>query len=240
MEYILLFIACLLGSILEGATGFGFSIFAISVLPFFIAFKTASPIVLLLALTISMQVSYRLRSHLNIKLVIPTILASIPGRNLGVYGLMVLNTDSLKILLGIALVLLAIYQAFFNKRIRVRNSIRNGIIAGFISGVLGGMLNIAGPPLVIYFFSITDDNLEYTECLQVNYLISSIYNVFLHILYGNINSKVLSLTGVGIISVSIGCYLGLLILRKLNKQTLNRFIYSFMTIMGLVLIIKSA
>lgn len=147
------------------------------------------------------------------------------------------EVDLLKVILGSVLIVLSVYFYWFKNSIQVKASTRNGIIAGFISGILGGMFNIGGPPLVIYYFCALKDKLEYNASLQATFNLSAIYTIALHILYGNINTTVLKYTAVGVIAVSVGCSIGLWIFKKIEKETISKAIYSFMAIMGIMMII---
>ena len=160
MEYIIIFVLCIIGGAIQASTGFGLSILAMAVLPFFIPFRVASSVVLFLSITTTAQVVIRLRKHINYKLIIPTTLAALVGRNIGVYGLMSLKVETLKIVLGFVLLLLSYYFYHFNSKIRIEGSRRNGIMLGLLSGIIGGLFNIGGPPLVIYYFNAMEDKLE--------------------------------------------------------------------------------
>lgn len=120
----------------------------------------------------------------------------------------------------------------------IKNSIRNGIIMGTFSGILGGLFNVGRPPLVIYYFSAMPDKMEYNASIQATFAFSSIYTVFLHFLYDNINMMVIKLAVVGIIAITIGCTAGLWIFKRLNMEIISKAIYSFMAIMGVMMITK--
>lgn len=238
MDLLYLFFICLLGGIIQGTTGFGFAIFAMPLLPFILPLKTAAVIVLLSSLVMTAQAAFQLREHVNIKLLLYSIVAVFIGRTIGMHILMNYQEDTLRILLGCTLVSLSVYFAFYNNKVKIKVSNRNGAIAGLISGIMGGMFNIGGPPLVIYYLSAAKDKMEYNATIQATFVLSAFYSMFLHLLYGNINTKVLQLSVVGIVGASLGCYVGLLVFKKISNTTLRKVVYSFMAVMGIMIIIK--
>lgn len=238
MNYLIVFITGILGGSIQGSTGFGFAILAMAVLPFFIPFKVASSVVLIMSITMNAQVLMKLRKYINYRMIIPTTIGAFVGRSIGVYGLMNLNVDILKTILGIVLVVLSGYFYKFNNKIRMKASARNGTIMGLFSGLLGGLFSIGGPPLVIYYFSAIENKMEYSAAIQATFILSNMYTLLLHFFYGNINLTVIKYAGVGFIAITAGCYIGLYIFEKLNRDALSKAIYAFMALMGAMLIIK--
>ncbi len=238
MELVLGFIICLIGSMIQGAMGFGYAIFCMALLPLFIPFKVAAAVVLLSSFMMLIQMVYRLRDHINIKLMFWPTVFSFAGSTVGIYILMHYPEALLKMILGLVLVLLSVYLAFYNQKIKMKASVKNGMIAGLISGISGGISNIDGPPLVIYYFSAASDKMEYHATIQSTFLIGGIYSILLHISYGNINERVLELAGAAVVAVLLGSYIGLKIFAKLKRHMLNKLIYFFMAVMGMILMLK--
>jgi uncharacterized membrane protein YfcA len=182
------------------------------------------------------QISWRLRKHINVKVLIPTVLACFVGRSAGVYILETQSTNVLKIVLGISLVILSVYLACFSSKINIKGTIRNGLTAGVFSGILGGMFNISGPPLVVYYFSAIKDKMEYNGTIQATFLISGLYSIILHIMLGNISFEVIKFTAAGAVAVTAGSSFGLWIMNRIRKDSLSKVIYSFMAVMGLFML----
>ncbi|WHH58575.1 sulfite exporter TauE/SafE family protein [Petroclostridium sp. X23] len=238
MSLLYVFLIFLLGSVIQGIAGFGLAIFAMPLLPFIMPLKTAAVLVVFASFFIAVQVALQLRKHINIKLLVFPVIALLIGRIVGVHVLMSYKESILKVLLGYTLILLSIYFAFYKNKISIKGSNRNGAIAGLISGVTGGIFNIGGPPLSIYYLVATEEKMEYNANLQVTLVFSAVFSIILHFLYGNVNVETLKLSSVGIIGATLGCYIGLAIFKKLNSNMLSKIIYTFMIIMGIIMIIQ--
>jgi len=235
---LIIFLVCLFASIIQGLLGFGFAILFMAIIPFCVPLKTAVALGLILGLATTTRLFYSLRKHVKIKLIyIPALSFSIFS-NLGVYLLMNFKGGALAITFGFILILFAVIKMFKKEEIIIKPSKKNAIIAGSIGGLLGGMFNIGGPPLAIYYLSALEDVKEYNSTIQLTFIIVGIYNIFLHSLYGNINYQIFKYSLSGIAAILIGSTIALKILKKINKEKLNYWIYIFIMIVGFILIIK--
>ncbi len=238
MQYLMLFLFCFLGSSIQGATGFGFAIFTTPFLLMFLPIKTVTPVVLFMVLGTSLQVAFRLQKHINYKFMVYPAIGSIGGAAAGAYFFMNISADVLKTILGIILILLSAYFLFFNKRLRIKASIPNGLIFGTLSGITGAMFGMAGPAFVIYFFSSLKDKMEYNASIQAAFVLNSIYGILVHMFYGNITSDVITFSLTGAIAVIVGSMAGLRIFKRIKKAALSKVIYSFMVIMGVMMVVQ--
>jgi len=231
---LIIFLVCLFASIIQGLLGFGFAILFMAIIPFCVPLKTAVALGLILGLATTTRLFYSLRKYVKIKLIYIPALSFFIFSNLGVYLLMNFKWEALAITFGFILILFAVIKMFKKEEIIIKPSKKNAIIAG----LLGGMFNIGGPPLAIYYLSALEDVKEYNSTIQLTFIIVGIYNIFLHSLYGNINYQIFKYSLSGIIAILIGSTIALKILKKINKEKLNYWIYIFIMIVGFILIIK--
>lgn len=234
MEILLIFFICFLASVVQGATGFGYAIITMTLLPFFMPFKTVVVIVLLLSIGLAAQLAWKMRGHIHMKFMVLPVFASMAGNWLGVILLQRLDTAVMKTILGLLLIGLAVYSTFVN-HMQIKATPQNSIMIGLISGVLAGMLNI-GVLLVIYYLSVFSDKRQYLATLQATFVVSSLITVGLHILYGNMDRSVLEIMPVGIAATLAGSFCGVWIFHRLSPTVLKKIVYSFMGIMGIMLL----
>lgn len=239
LVFVLVFLITFISSFIHGSIGFGYSVFAMSILPLFLPLHSAAAIVNIALLIITSQIAFQLRKHINYKFIIMPLLMAIVGRTIGVYLLMHLETLFLEKFLGGLLIILSIYMFFFQKKIRIKPSAAKGAALGLTSGLLGGLYNLAGPPLVLYYFPALKDKLVYAASLQATFVITSIFGVAQHFYYGNITSAVIKMASINIAAVIIGGSLGVLVLKKIKKETIGKVVYSYMALMGLFILIRS-
>lgn len=205
---------------------------------FFFPLPTAVIIVLLINLVMTAHMSFRLRRHVQVKFIMVPLASALIGRTIGVYLLMNTDGEILQKVLGTVLIGFALYFAFIVKNIRLKPSWKAGITSGLSSGILGGMMNTGGPPLVAYYFWALPDKMAYNASLQLTFCLTSLYSVFLHIMYGNISFEILQLSMIGIVAVFIGSSIGYWLFRKIKRDTLSKLVYALMAVMGIVLIFR--
>ncbi len=209
-----------------------------SILPFWLPLKTTVALELILGLLTTIKLFYPLRQYVQIKLIYIPLLAFFIVSNFGVYFLMNFKEKILTIILGFLLIFYALSRMLNKKEIIIEPSKKNGIIAGSMSGLLGGMFNISGPPLAIYYLSVLDDVKEYNATIQLTFILTGIYTIFLHVGYRNINYQILKYLPSGVIGILIGAWVVSKIINKINKEKLNWGICIFMVITGFILVIK--
>ena len=236
---LLVFGIILLSSFIHASTAYGFSVFAMTLLPMFLPLVSAAAIVRVALLIITFIMVFNLRKHINYKFILVPSAFSLVGNSLGFYLLMTVNADILKRVLGGMLVLIGIYMFFFCGKFKIKKSFIAGMCIGFISGIVGGMFNLGGVVLVIYYYSAIEDKLEYSASLQGTFVFTAIYGVLLSIIFGDFSTTdVLGYTFATIVAVIIGSLIGLKVLHKINKQTLGRLSYVYMILMGLIMAIN--
>lgn len=238
MTYIWIMIVSFLGSFIQGTTGFGYAIICMSLWSLLIPFKVASILEVISAFVMTVIITFKLRDHINFKLMIIPFISSMVGSTIGVSLLMRQDDGVLKKILGIALVFLSIYFIFYSHKVQIKPTKTNSVIFGFISGICGGLFNIGGPAIVIYYLATTKDKLEYNATLQANFVLNITYTFLVHLFYGNVTIEVLKYSAVSVVTLCIGTLLGLKMFHKLSPESLKKIIYGFMIIMGVFLVIK--
>ncbi|WP_313562696.1 sulfite exporter TauE/SafE family protein [Ruminiclostridium cellobioparum] len=207
--YLLVFVICFVGSVIQGSASFGFSLFVMSLLPMFMPLKSAA------------------------------VLSSLLIMPLGVYLLTVCNENLLKKVLGLIIILLSImFLKSPAQKLSIRDSKINGITFGAVSGLLSGMFNIGGPPLVIYYLNTVKEKMEYKAALEFSFMIAGGVTVILHKAYGNIEPGVMKYTAVCIAAIISGTVLGMKVFIRLPQDVLKKSVYILMAVLGTILLIR--
>ena len=238
LETIALTAIVVVAGFLQGLTGFGFVLIALPLLGLFIGIKTIIPLVILLALCISMTLSVQLRSSINLKSIYGLMAATIPGIPLGVYTLKHIPAEMLAIIVGIIMVAFTSYQ-LLAKPTAKQLGIPSTILAGFVSGVLAGSIGAGGPPVIVYssLQPWTKDQAKAT--LAFYFAISGAMVSITHAYTGLITQEVLKLFLISIPALIVGILLGSIAYKKLSDHGYKKLAFIIVFILGCMMIYKN-
>lgn len=238
LQYFLIFIVSTVGSAIQAASGFGYGIFVMSVLPFFLPYGDALCATGLIAVFMAGTIAYKHRDAFDLKLIVYPVLFNLMASTAGTFFLKGQTDAMLKRVLGGFLVALSLYLFCLNDRVKIKATPLSGALSGGLGGIMGSMFGMGGPPIVIYLLSATSQTAAYIANLQVYFVCTNVYVAAIRYLHGMMNMQVLVYTGCGILGIYGGAKLGDLLFRRLDVKSLRRMVYVFMVAMGALLLIR--
>lgn len=233
----LLFLIALLSGLVQGCTGFGSSIVAMTLLPLVMPFKDATVATAFSSFFMILLLMLRLRRYINFKLMLFPLIASILTSLLGVFALTAGSDTLMRRILGFVLILTSIFLILFSGRFMIRQTPVNGALAGAVSGFLNGLFNLGGPPMVMYLLSASEDKMEYNASLQFYFACNSVVVLISHLVLGNLNAANLSVSGIVLAGLLVGVFVGFRLFEKLSMSLIRKIIYGFMVAFGSYLIL---
>ena len=152
MTLIAIFLASLIfffAVFIQALTGFGLALLAV---PFFILLydpKVVVPVVMIVGAVLSVMLFYESYRLMKPKQIFYLSLGGITGLPVGVSILAKADSGSLRICIGILIILFAILLSLgVSKKFKEERLTSVGV--GFISGVFGGMASMVGPPIILF------------------------------------------------------------------------------------------
>lgn len=145
--FVLLAFGVVLGSTLNAAAGFGFSLLTVPLMAVVIGPKEAVVLSSVLSLGSNAIVAARSRDDIERGIGSRILLGSLLGLPVGAVALTRLDTQPLQVLIGVAVLLSAGVLALGVQLRRPNASVDVG--AGFVSGMFKTSAGISGPPIVI-------------------------------------------------------------------------------------------
>lgn len=159
MDYFVLAVASLIlfaATFFSTVTGFGFALIAAPVLTLVMGPKETVVFVIVAGVVVRVIMMWRTWGEFEWRTVWITAGGSLLGIIPGAYLLKVADANHLKILLGVALLVVTFLMEF--KFVpEVKNKTLGRIIAGVLSGFFSATTSISGPPIALYFLS---ENME--------------------------------------------------------------------------------
>ena len=239
--YIFIFIAIvtLVAACVQGVTGFGFGIVAMVFLPSFLLYTEANVLSSILSTVTSALILIKAYKNINWKNLVFTLLGSLFANYFAISFVKGAENQLLKLLLGIALLILSIYFFFFSNKIKIRATWYAGLIAGTISGVMSGLFSIGGPPVVIYYMQSEENTDDYLATISAYFVLSGIISVSMKAASGFITTNVLWGVVIGLVGMLVGSFLAMLTRKKSNPQVIKKCVYAVMAVSGLINIFTS-
>lgn len=237
---LLIFLINFMSSFIQGATGFGYALVSMAIMPLFLPMSTCSAISAVTVVAIGLQMTITLRKNLKIKTILIPVICCIVTINLGLYMLSVFDELLLRIILaGILLLVTGLFFYMRRRQLSLPDRWYSAVGAGLITGISTGMFNIVGPFMLIYYMNVCRDTLHMKASLEFTFLLSGLYSTIMHIfVYGNINAAVFPEIFTSVAAALIAGILGLKLFKKLNKDKITLVIYILLPIMAAILIIN--
>jgi len=238
MENILeIFLLTIGASFVQRTTGFGFGIFIMTLLPFLMpSYGEATTLSGLLAMTTSAIITWKMREYITWKRLYPILLTFIAVSAVAICLLTRIQETSLRRILGIVLILISLYFAFFSGKIRIRTTLPWQIGAGSISGLMGGFFGMQGPPAVLYFISSEPDKNHYMAMVQTYFLIGNAMMTIVRASNGFLTATVGRNYIFCIVAVGIGTLLGSWAFRHIPGKIFPYVVYGYICISGIIIL----
>lgn len=241
MENILeIFLLAVGASFVQRTTGFGFGIFIMTLLPFLMpSYGEATTLSGLLALTTSAMISIRMRKYITWKRLFPILITFIIVSAVAICMLARIHDNTLRKVLGIILIITALYFAFFSSRIKLKTTLPYQIGTGTISGIMGGFFGMQGPPAVLYFISSEPDKNSYMAMVQTYFLIGNAMMTIVRASNGFLTAAVGRCYVFCIAAVLTGTLLGSCAFKHIPGRIFPYVVYSYIGISGLIIFLTS-
>ena len=237
--YVITCVTALIGAIIQGMSGFAFSIIMLMVMPYFLPYTEALALVAITSTIMVIGNLYQYRKHIVWKrLFIPILVFG--GMDILSVGLLKhteTNTNIIK-LLGVAFIILALYLNFGQGKIYIKPTLRNAVLLNAVGGLVNGLFGIAGPIVVLYFMAVSDEKDEYMSTLQVFFFVTIIVDVAVRLWHGMVTMQIMQYSLYCLVFIVLGLYIGKKIFDRVDINILYKIVYGVMVINGLVLIIS--
>lgn len=235
---VVIFITIVLAAFVQSSTGFGFSIVVMSVWPLFFPVVEASQLMMFGSIISTLLIAWKFRKHINFKVIpVPLVFGTV-GNVVGIMALVeVSNVLAVKIV-GVLLVLLALYFFVLDDRIRIPQNIATASVAGIVSGLMGGFLNIPGPAIVLYYTAVARTKEEYFGTVQFYFLVLIVVKFTLLWIKRGLPHFVIINAPLVVIAGLIGMVFGLKVFHVVSATLLKRLVLVLMVASGIWYIIR--
>jgi len=233
-----LFFTVVIAAFVQSTTGFGYAIVLMALWPLFLQVPDATQLMLFGVLPVSGCIAIKYWRHINFKIVAVPLCLGLLGNYIGLTMLLRIdNTIAVKII-GVLMILLAVYFYIAKDKIRIPQNIWTASLAGIGAGLMGGFFNISGPPLVLYFCAAAKDKDEYTGTVQFLFLVLIAFKLVYLTAVRGLPAVVSVRIPMVLIGSTAGLFAGQRLFKRLSINTVKRLIYALMILSGLWYLIQ--
>ena len=229
-------------SFVQRTTGFGFGIFIMTALPFLMpSYAEAVTLSGILSLTSSTVVMLKYLKYVSWKRILPILASFLVMSALAVFMLERIEGRTMRIILGLILILLSLYFCFFKERLQKVIKPTSGwqIGSGVISGVMGGLFGMQGPPVVLYLINSEPDKNHYMGMIQTYAVLTSVIMLVTRACNGYLTTAVGTTYLYSITGLVVGVLAGNWAFKRLPDKLFAYIVYAYIGISGLVIFLTS-
>ena len=227
----------LASALLQGLSGFGFSILAIPLITIIMSPKTSVPILLLYSIVINVVVLISTKKAIKLKQIWLLLAGAILAIPLGTKLLIILPENLIRIFIGI-LILFFGFLLLAGMRIKFKRTKLVMLPVGFLSGMLGAAISISGPPLIIYFTNQGTEKQEFRGNLAIYFLLLNLLTIPVYLINGLFTAEVINFALIFSPALIVGVLLGSLLSHKIEENHFRKITLYLLIIMGITTLIS--
>lgn len=235
-ELLILFLIVIIASSLQTSTGYGFSIVGTPFLLMVFPFHEAIQINIILSICLSSVMIYKIRKEIDLELLKKLIYGSPLGLLAGIFIYLYMNTELIKLSVGIIVLILTILLI---SNFTVKRSGLKDFTAGGLSGLLTTSIGVPGPPLLLYFSGVRIDKTILRSTTLAFYLFAYTASLIMQIIFGGTNTEIWTSSVLALPALFLGVVIGQLVFKKITQKVFLNITYVILIFTGLYLVITS-
>lgn len=225
-------------SFVQRTVGFGFGIFIMTALPFLMpSYGEAVTLSGLLSLTSATVVMVKYMKFVSWKRLLPVVAAFVIFSTLATAMLDKIEGPSIRVILGIMLVVISLYFSFFKEMLQKIITPTRGwqLGTGTASGLMGGFFGMHGPPVVLYLIASEPDKDHYMGMIQTYAVITNISLLVARGYNGYLTSTVGTTYLYALGGLALGVIAGNWAFRRIPNKLFSYIVYAYIGISGLII-----
>jgi len=236
----MILLAYLFASFLKGVTGLGFSTICLPLLSYIIDPKIGITLILLPSISSNLIVMFQVGHFIETcKRFWRVYLFVLPGLMLGVFTLSRANSDTIRLALGLVLVLYSSWALIAKEHLISKRTERLiSYPVGFATGLVNGFTGSQIMPILPYMLSLKLHKDIFVQAVNISFTLSSFTLIILLRKYDLLAVGYLGTSIGGIVVVFAGVFLGGKVRKILPEKRYKQIVLAFLFLIGLSLIIK--
>lgn len=230
---------------IQGCTGFGSTVIAAAVTNGVLGTKVGVPYGTMITIPLFIVLCFMERKAVAWKDLGKIVLFCVPGLFIGSHLFYSMDPVTAKITIGALVTFIAlmnIYKSivkplFFKQTVAestedtmAKKILRYGCLA--LGGIVHGAFNIGGPLITVYTIYAVEEKEYFRNTMTWVWLILNCINAFNQVRNGAWTPDLYSALSIGLPMAAVGFVLGVLFLKKIQKETFLRIVYCVLLFVG--------
>ena len=239
MKILVVMIASMLGGLVQTVTGFGGGIVIMLFLPSLMPVLQASGLNVLITMILNLMLVITFRKFVQLRLVVLPGLISFVSGTLCIYLGSNLELDAVKMIFGVFLIGLALYFIFFADRIHLKVNLPTLAVCAALAGGANGLFGIGGPPMALYYLTVTESKESYIGTTQAYFLVTNIFTTVIRLTSGILDRELMLTAIPGIAAILAGEYIGVRVVSLVSLGRIKGVIYFFLLLCGVITLVQT-
>lgn len=234
-------IATLVAFFIKGLCGFANTLIFNGILSYTANNINISPLEVVLGYPSNIILVWKERKSLNWKIWFPLTVLVVAGSIPGIFLLKHTDADLLKVIFGIAVIIIGIEMLF--REMKSSNGKSGGskiilVLIGIISGLLCGLYGV-GALLAAYVSRVSENSHEFKANICVVFVVENTIRIILYAATGILTLAVLKQVVILIPFMLAAVFLGMKSSSVLNEKVIKKIVIVLLILSGIVLIINN-
>ena len=235
LKEILVFIVVFFANIMEAITGFAGTMLAMPPTMQLIGIQDAKVILNILAIIVASTIAIKNYHEIDKKELVKISSIMLVGMAVGLYLSKIVPVDSLSIIYGILIIIVAFKGLFIKKTFKTSPFIL--VVVLVVAGIIHGVFLSGGALLVIYAVNVLKDKGKIRATLAPVWIILNLIILAQDIAVANFTTYNLTLTLMCIVPLIMALFIGFKLHDKMNQNVFVKVTYVLLIISGITLLI---
>ncbi len=239
-DYSVILTAYIVASAIKGLTGLGFSTSCLPIMALHFDLKIAIPLVIVPSIVSNITVIVQAgRFREVVSRFWPLYLAAVPGLLIGLTILATINGDVAKAVLGLVLIIYALWaMTTMTVSLPIKWERLLRIPTGFMTGIVNGMTGSQVMPVLPYLLSLNLDKNVFIQAINISFTLSSLVMLLGLNQLGYLTASTFLIALAGLVPVLLTLTVAGRLRRRLTMMVYRRLVLGFLLFMGLILLVR--
>jgi uncharacterized protein len=224
-------------SIIQGLVGFGFALVSVPLLMLYFSHIIVVPNMLIQSALINLIIVIEAKKHMELKRMIPLMLAGGLGSPVGVFLLKMIEEKGIKVFVGVLLIFSSIllllgYRKYF------KNEKLAFLSVGFVSGILSGSTAMSGPPVILFYNNQGIEKTRFRANLVLYFLFLNIFGISIMSINGILSKNIFPYVMLFSPTTLIGVSIGIMLSKKINENIFKKITLFIILMSGIIALIS--